>query len=379
MVQIGLVSDLPVQQQEELLSRLLSWFPKTMKATGQRMSSFSPLQTTEYSSPHSVGIWVVHSDQRTDVHWVMLRDGKRRTLQRSLPGALNEEQKEALAQVVHYSAIALWQGGAGTEQEAWGPPLSTEESAPTGVDERLPIEEPAPTAVEERSIEEESIAEGETAPRLQARLTPEEEPRFPKAALPVAPPPNPAPPRTPAPQKQLELPHKTIALSLGYGFNLRPGEAPAHGPELAVSYFGDLLGGTLATRWLVPAQFQVEDTVVELTGARVRLSLETLHKLGAGWTLAPALGGGIDVVSWQVVSTSLANASEQVDVRPYLLTALNLRKTFGKLAVGVQALLDMSVAGTRYTKGTSGEDEELVTPSPFNPGGSVFLEWQMPI
>src|SRR5690606_12038190 len=56
MVQIGLVSDLPVQQQEELLSRLLSWFPKTMKATGQRMSIFSPLQTTEYSSPHSVGI-----------------------------------------------------------------------------------------------------------------------------------------------------------------------------------------------------------------------------------------------------------------------------------------------------------------------------------
>jgi hypothetical protein len=319
--------------------RLGSWFSSDVVLDFKRESTLDPDRVLQPPESARAEVWVTVRSLRTArVYFVVTasQGSSQRFLVRDidLENGFDEVGKERLAQVVHASLLALWEGRA-----------------------------ESPRAEVERQLVE-SAAQPAAAPKSKP------------ASRPTA-----IPGRTaPAPDNAAGFPLAMTA-AVGYGANLRGDEHWAHGPELVgLLHLGPAplgVGGFVAARYLVPVTPSEAGVRLTIDGVRLRVGGALRYGAERPVRIEAGLGGGVDIVRYE------ARGSEQVDplpgdseVRAAVSAQVGLSYRLRPVTLLLFGTVDVSLQDTHYDIVRSVGRERVIEPWYAQPGISLLVGWE---
>jgi len=337
-VHIALVGKLA--REPALPERFTSWFD----AAQYRVTvGEQPLLDTEkvLSPPPdaAVYVWVtLRSDTEARLYFATAsaeRPALYALRELTLDSGLDEVAAERLSQIVHLSALALFDG--------------------QGEHERVEVA---------RRLEEEVPANPATAP---ARPLPP-----PPAAPPPLPPVSPAPaPARPPPPPPPEAPAPSFDFGVGYGLSPRSDEGLWHGPALHAGVhfrIGAVL--ELEAQGFLPTEQDIESVRLRFWGVGFGAGAGWGFRWGSGWSLSGALGPRVEVVSYQPLTTfvdSITPVAGDVELRPEVGVTGRLGVSGARLGAGLFARAAYALNRTHYDVKTDTSEREIAAPSRFLP------------
>ena len=313
--------------------RLRSWFSSDVVLDFKRESTLDPDRVLRPRESARAEVWVTIRSMRTArVYFVVTasQGSSQRFLVRDidLENGFDEVGKERLAQVVHASLLALWEGRA---------------ESPRAEVKRQLVEAAAKPAAASRPA---------ATPRRTARAPKDD------ARLPVA-----------------------MTAAVGYGANLRGDEHWAHGPELVgLLHLGPApfgVGGFVAARYLVPVTPSEAGVRLTIDGARLRVGGALRYGAKRSLRVEAGLGGGADIVRYRT------RGSEQVDplpgdseVRAAVSAQVGLCYWLRPVTLLLLGTVDVSLQDTHYDIVRADGRERVIEPWHAQPGISVLVGWE---
>lgn len=318
--------------------RLRSWFSSDVVLDFKRESTLDPDRVLRPRESARAEVWVTVRAMRTArVYFVVppSQGSSQRFLVRDidLENGFDEVGKERLAQVVHTSLLALWEGRA-----------------------------ESPRAEIERQLVESVAEPAGQKPKPVSR----------PAAVPTR--------TAPAPKDDARRPVAMTA-AVGYGANLRGDERWAHGPELmALLHLGPAplaVGGFMAARYLAPVTPSEAGVRLTIDGARLRVGGALRYGARRSVRLEAGLGGGADIVRYE------ARGNEQVDplpadseVRAAVSAQVGLSYWLRPVTLLLLGTVDVSLQDTHYDIVRADGRERVIEPWQVQPGVSLLVGWE---
>lgn len=323
-IEVALVGALA--SEPTLTDRISSWFDPVVYDV--KVSSRQVLATEEVLSPEADGTVYV---------WVVLKSGREVRLYFATTGpggsaiycvrsvalqhGLDEVAAERLSQIVHLSAVALFEG--------------------QGEQQREQVK---------RLLEEEPAAQEAPKPKSEPRLVPRSRPRSEPTESAVG-------SKTP-----IEL-----VPGLGYGASLRGDEGIWHGPRVGLSLTIDrswTLG--LGIQGYLPHERELNQVRLAFWGLAFESGVGVRTRVADAWDLLARVGPGFELVSYEPVrslSTQVSISEGETEVRPNFgaQTRLVWRGPLvdGELLLGAAYTLTR----THYDLETPGRPREIAAPS----------------
>lgn len=251
----------------------------------------------------------------------------------SLDSGLDEVAAERLSQIVHLSALALFDG--------------------QGEHERGEVA---------RMLDEEVSANPSSVPL-----------RSPPPAL-SAPPPSPPPPQPSAPEPpppRPEAPASSFDFGVGYALSPRSDEGLWHGPALRAGLrFGIGLVLELEAQGYLPMEEDIQTVRLRFWGLGFGAGAGWGFRWSSGWYLSGALGPRVEVVSYQPVTSfvdTITPVSGDVELRPEVGVTGRLGVSGARLGAGLFARAAYALSRTHYDLRTDASEREIAAPSRFLP------------
>jgi hypothetical protein len=353
----------------EFSARLQSLFGAETRVSVAATYAIKPDEVLGPKQAPGVHVWITTPSRSNARLYFVVVDAsapEQRFLMRDveLGEGLDELGLERVAQVVHASAQALWQG-----------------------------QSESPRAELERELYQVQAAAG--APPSAA--TPAEPAAQVGAVQPEAAPPptepvaspssDEAPPTEPSREPDLTdlgpadgASSAQYEVALGYGATTRGAEGVAHGPELALMVLGDVgpaaLGGFLSARYLFPVHPKAAELDLRVTGAGLRGGLVLHHELAPIAAVEAAAYLGADVIRYSAKSSETVEAGpSERETRPLVGAQLGIRIPARGWGFALAATVDVPLQKTHYDIVRDAGPEEVLTPSRVQLGLALTGRW----
>ena len=338
-VQIALVGKLA--EQPALAERFSSWFDAAEYRVSVREQP--TLDTEQVLSPPPDGavyVWVTLRGEREARLYFATASPDRSPLyslrEVTLDSGLDELGAERLSQIVHLSALALFEG--------------------QGEHERAQVA---------RMLDEE--------PAAHPAVTPPPPAPPPPAPPPPAPPPPLAPPPLPDAPADDASP---LALGVGYAVSPRSDEGIWHGPAARAAFrFGSGAVLELEMQGFLPHEEDIETVRLRFWGVGLGVGAGWGTRWGSGWGASAALGPRVELVSYephQSLTGELMLAHGETELRPEVGVTGRLGVSGSLVGAGLFLRAAYALSRTHYDVKTSTSERELAAPSRFLP--TVGLE-----
>jgi len=342
-VRIALVGKLA--REPALPERFTSWFDAGDYRVSVREQP--ALDTEKVLSPPpdaAVYVWVtLRSDTEARLYFATASAGRPPLYalrELTLDSGLDEVAAERLSQIVHLSALALFDG--------------------QGEHERVEVA---------RRLQEEVSASPAPAP-----------PSPPPSAAIVPPVPPAAPPRAPQPAWKPPLPPEAPAASfdfgIGYALSPRSDEGLWHGPAARAGLRFRLgLLFELEGQGFLPTEQDIEMVRLRFWGVGLGVGAGWGFRWTSGWYLSGTLGPRVEVVSYQTLATfvdTIAPVAGDVELRPAVGLTGRLGVSGARLGAGLFARAAYALSRTHYDVRTATSEREIAAPARFLP--TVGLE-----
>jgi len=342
-VHIALVGKLA--REPSLPERFSSWFDAARYRVSVREQPV--LDTEKVLSPPpdaAVYVWVtLRSDTEARLYFATAsadRPALYALRELRLDSGLDEVAAERLSQIVHLSALALFDG--------------------QGEHERVEVA---------RRLEEAASANPATAAARQP----------PPPAVAPPPPPVPPPALQPAREPPRPVPEATASFfdfGVGYALSPRTDEGLWHGPALhAGLHFrvGFLL--EFEGQGFLPTEQDIQSVRLRFWGLGLGVGAGWSLRGNSGWCLSGALGPRVEIVSYQPLATfvdTIEPVAGDVELRPEVGLTGRLGVSGARLGAGLFARAAYALTRTHYDVRTTTSEREIAAPSRFLP--SVGLE-----
>ena len=345
-------------------ARLASWFGDRTEVTVAATASLAPGDVLGAQRPPGVYVWItVPAPHHARLYFVVVQPGvaEQRFLWREveLTQGLDEIGEERIAQVVHTSALALWEGSVSSpraelEQQLevpWTGPVADNGATtpPAGV--QPPGSGPDATA-----------APGEASPTSPTARQPSESRHLP-----------------PDDDGRVGIVVRG-EVGLGYALATRGEGGIAHGPELALELLASqgrwAGGGFVSAQYLVPTEVG-QALQMTVAGGRLRVGGALQAPIADRLAVETVIHGGVDVVRSRATSTAAVQA---LGASSELLPAVGMRvgvrlPASGGVGVALAATLDVELLDTHYDLERRGQIRREIDPREVQPGFVVSGRW----
>jgi len=349
-VHIALVGELT--REAALSERFTSWFDATEYQVN--VGEQPALATEQVLSPPADGavyVWVtLRNAGEARLYFATADPGQTPSYslrEVALETGLDEVGAERLSQIVHLSALALFEGRGEHERAQVERMLDAEPATSIA-----PV--PAPSAP--------------PAPAPLAASSP-----------PPAPPPPPPPPAPPPPERSSPRPERKRFLEFGIGYAVSPrsDEGLWHGPALHAGFH--LESGAvfeLEGQAFLPHDEDIGAVRLRFWGLALGAGAGWGTRWGKGWSASGALGPRIELVSYQPyvsLADEISLTDGETELRPEVGITGRLGVSGTALGAGLFVRAAYALSRTHYDLTSNGSTREIAAPSRFLPTAGLEL------